>query len=145
LDNDAADYGDYDAANGGQYAVYGNPPSAGGYGDNADQYPYPSGPAPYNYGNVGGYPPPDENPQGARMSYTGPRDPVNPQLPEQAVTVIFKDGRPSEQIHNYLLTSTTLTVLDHKYREIPLDQINVAATQATNQADGIDFRVPPSR
>jgi hypothetical protein len=144
-DNDAADYGDYDAGNGGQYAAYGNPPAEGGYGDNADQYPYPSGPAPYNYGGGGGYPPADESPQGARMSYAGPPYQVNSPLPEQAVTVIFNDGRPSEQIHNYLLTSTTLTILDHKYREIPLDQINLAATQATNLADGVDFRVPPSR
>jgi hypothetical protein len=76
------------------------------------------------------------------MSSSGPSGAVNPPAPEQAVTVIFKDGRPSEQIHNYLLTSTTLTVLDPKYRVIPLDQINLAATEATNQADGIDFRVP---
>jgi hypothetical protein len=56
--------------------------------------------------------------------------------------LIFKDGRPSEQIHNYLLTATTLTVLDQKYREIPVDQINLDATEQTNRADGIDFRVP---
>jgi hypothetical protein len=58
------------------------------------------------------------------------------------VTLIFNDGRPSEQIHNYLLTATTLTVLDQKYREIPLGQINLAATEAKNRAEGIDFHLP---
>ena len=61
---------------------------------------------------------------------------------EDAVTVIFKDGRQPEQIHNYLLTSTTLTVLDARYRQIPLDDVNVAATEAANRAAGVDFRVP---
>jgi hypothetical protein len=59
-----------------------------------------------------------------------------------AVTLIFNDGRPPVQIHNYLLTASTLTVLDPQYREIPLDKINVAATEQTNRAAGVDFRVP---
>ena len=39
---------------------------------------------------------------------------------EEAVTLVFKDGRSPEQIHNYMLTQTTLYVLDPKRREIPL-------------------------
>ena len=58
------------------------------------------------------------------------------------VTLIFNDGRPPVQIHNYLLTGSTLTVLDAQYREIPLDKINVAATEQANRAAGVDFRVP---
>ena len=61
---------------------------------------------------------------------------------EVAVTLIFKDGRPPEQIRNYMLTSTKLTVLDEHYREIPLEQINISATAAANQSAGIDFHVP---
>jgi hypothetical protein len=63
-------------------------------------------------------------------------------LGERAVTLIFNDGRPPVQIHNYLLTASTLTVLDAQYREIPLDRIDVAATERTNRAAGVDFRVP---
>jgi hypothetical protein len=86
--------------------------------------------------------PDDSELQGGRPSYTG-RDVAGYQpAPQQAVTLIFNDGRPSEQIHNYLLTATTLTVLDQKYREIPLGQINLAATEETNRAAGIDFHVP---
>jgi hypothetical protein len=61
---------------------------------------------------------------------------------ERAVTLIFNDGRPPVQIHNYLLTASTLTVLDQQYREIPLNRINVSATEQANHAAGVDFRVP---
>jgi hypothetical protein len=64
---------------------------------------------------------------------------------ENTVTVIFNDGRPPVQIHNYLLTTNTLTVLDPQYREIPLAQIDVAATQQANRAAGVDFHVPAHR
>ncbi len=65
--------------------------------------------------------------------------------PAKTVTVIFNDGRPAEQIHNYLLTSNTLTVFDPEYREIPLAQVDVAATEQANRAAGVDFRVPVKR
>jgi hypothetical protein len=58
--------------------------------------------------------------------------------------VIFRNGRAPEQIHNYLLTRTTLTVLDQPYRQIPLDQIDIAATVETNRKAGVDFSVPRS-
>ena len=61
---------------------------------------------------------------------------------EDAVTLIFKDGRPSEQIHNYALTRTTLYVRDQHRRDIPVDQIDLAATQKVNHDAGIDFHVP---
>jgi hypothetical protein len=65
--------------------------------------------------------------------------------PAKTVTVIFNDGRPAEQIHNYLLTSDMLTVFDPQYHEIPLAQVNVAATEQANRAAGVDFRVPVKR
>jgi hypothetical protein len=151
--NDPGSYGYGDA----NYDSYGAPyadangPAApyADYGEPVPPYPGDAGPgyagpaAPYNYGTGAAYPPSrGAEPQGARPSYTGPGAASNAPAPQQAVTLIFKDGRPSEQIHNYLLTATTLTVLDQKYREIPVDQINLYATEETNRADGIDFRVP---
>jgi hypothetical protein len=62
--------------------------------------------------------------------------------PETLVTLIFKDGRAPEHIHNYLLTAKKLTVLDANFRDIPLDQINMTATEDANRAAGIDFRTP---
>lgn len=83
-----------------------------------------------------------------RPAYEGqgvtPRKMFEP-VREDAVTVIFKDGRPAEQIRNYLLTSTTLTVLDARRRQIPLDDVNVDATVAANRAAGVDFRVPTAQ
>jgi hypothetical protein len=67
-----------------------------------------------------------------------------PQASEEAVTLIFKDGRPAEQIHNYVLTRTTLFVGDANRREIPLDQIDLTATANVNRTAGIDFALPQS-
>jgi hypothetical protein len=155
--NDPGFYG-YDDSNydnyGAPYAdVNGQAAPYADYGEPMPPYPGDPGPgyaggyagpaAPYNYGTGAAYPPPQgAELEGARPSYTGPGDASYAPSSQQAVTVIFKDGRPSEQIHNYLLTATTLTVLDQKYREIPVDQINLDATEETNRADGIDFRVP---
>ncbi len=61
---------------------------------------------------------------------------------EEAVTLIFKDGRPSEQIHNYAMTSTTLYVLDSPHRNIPLDQLNLSATTKLNDDAGVNFQLP---
>lgn len=61
---------------------------------------------------------------------------------EQAVTLIFKDGRPAEQIHNYLLTRTTLYVDDQHRRAIPTDELDLVATAKANQDAGVDFQLP---
>jgi hypothetical protein len=61
---------------------------------------------------------------------------------EEAVTLVFKDGRPAEQIHNYALTRTALYVLDQRHRDIPLDQLDLAATVTVNQDAGVDFHLP---
>jgi len=61
---------------------------------------------------------------------------------EEAVTLIFKDGRPAEQIHNYVLTRTTLYVGDQHHREIPTDQLDLAATAKVNHDAGVDFHLP---
>jgi hypothetical protein len=61
---------------------------------------------------------------------------------EGAVTLVFKDGRPPEQIHNYLLTRNTLYVQDQKHQEIPTDQLDLVATAKVNEDAGVDFRLP---
>jgi hypothetical protein len=61
---------------------------------------------------------------------------------EAAVTLIFKDGRPPEQIHNYILTRDTLYVGDRRSSEIPIDQLDLEATAKVNRDAGVDFRVP---
>ena len=69
--------------------------------------------------------------------------PVNPQ---PATTLIFKDGRPPVEIHNYALTANTLYALDGDSRqEIPLSLLNVEATVEANRAAGVDFALPTSR
>jgi hypothetical protein len=63
---------------------------------------------------------------------------------EDVVTLIFKDGRPPELIHNYILTRTSLSVWDHRHRDIPVDQLDLAATEKVNHDAGVDFQLPTS-
>ena len=58
------------------------------------------------------------------------------------MTLIFKDGRPTLQIHNYMLTRTTLYVQDQHLREIPVDQLDLVAMAKVNQDAGVDFQLP---
>ncbi len=70
--------------------------------------------------------------------------PAPTQSSEEAVTLIFKDGRPPEQIHNYLLTRTTLFVGDQGRHAIPTDQLDLVATAKANHDAGVDFQLPNS-
>jgi hypothetical protein len=74
---------------------------------------------------------------GLEASHPAP-DPAS----EEAVTLIFKDGRPPEQIHNYVLTRTTLYVGDQHHRAIPTDQLDLVATAKVNQDAGVEFQLP---
>jgi len=63
--------------------------------------------------------------------------------PEDAVTLIFKDGRPPQQIHNYMLTRTTLTVTDgHRMRDVAVVDLDLAATEKANRDAGVVFKLP---
>jgi hypothetical protein len=65
---------------------------------------------------------------------------------QPATTLIFNDGRPSKQVHNYALTANTLYALDGDTRqEIPLSLLDVQATIDANRAAGVDFALPVSR
>jgi hypothetical protein len=64
----------------------------------------------------------------------------------EPVTLVFNDGRPSEQIHNYLLTPATLFIFDKQRREIPIGKLDLVATAKANRDAGVDFTLPgPSR
>jgi hypothetical protein len=68
--------------------------------------------------------------------------PVAPAADEEAVTLVFKDGRPAEHIHNYAMTRTTLYVQDPHHREIPIDELDLPATVKANREAGVSFAVP---
>src|ERR1035437_2534755 len=61
---------------------------------------------------------------------------------EEAVTLVFKDSRPAEKIQNYILTRTTLYVLDQRHRVIPTDLLDLAVTANVNHDAGINFQLP---
>ena len=113
-----------------------------GYDDS--NYANPAPPADYGPPQ---YPaPPDEQtgvapPEAYRPAYAQPQPPPEP---ESAVTLVFKDGRPSEQIHNYMLTRTTLYVQDEHRRVISVADLDLAATQKVNKDAGVDFQLPGS-
>jgi hypothetical protein len=73
--------------------------------------------------------------------------PTAPSAPAQPLTVIFKSSRAPIEVRNYLMTAKILTDLDSEhYEQIPLDQIDLAATKRFNSFAGVEFQVPgPSR
>jgi len=123
----AYDGGQDDTRPGPQQADYGDQPPA-------DYAPEP--PAPQVADNA---------PLTFRPSYQGQADNA-PVSAQPATTLIFKDGRPPLQVHNYALTANTLYALDGDSRkEIPLSLLNMQATVEANRAAGVDFALPTSR
>jgi hypothetical protein len=118
-------------------------PDANGYGNPASYYPAPYGSASPDQGSPGApYRPSPQLSQQARSPYHPSSGSMAAPVPELPLTVVFKDGRPPEKIHNYLLTSTTLSVLDQQRRDIPVNQIDLAETAKVNREAGVDFQVP---
>jgi hypothetical protein len=115
-----------------------------------DTISYDAPPAPYadaqNYVDAQppdpGFAPDYPQQQPAQEAYA--QAPAPPPEAEDAVTIIYKDGR-SEQIHNYALTRTTLYVTDKRRRDIPLDQIDLAATEKVNREAGVAFALPTAQ
>ena len=124
------DYDSYDSDPGSNYAA-------------AQPYPdYSSGPyeAPPDQDEA------DQQPSYTPWPYSRPAppnaQPASAPPPEAPVTLVFKDGRPNERIHNYLMTATTLSVLDQHRQDIPVDQIDLAATAKVNRDAGVEFALP---
>lgn len=115
------------------------------YADNGYPEPYPQNDQPYPQQQ---YP----QPQYPQPQYPQPDQeqaaPVAPQMqyvPGSAdtVTLIFKDGRPPEQIQNYLATNKILTVISgSRHREIPIADLDVPATIKANRETGVGFQLP---
>lgn len=80
-------------------------------------------------------------PPAFRPAYQRRQPPPDPGT-EAAVTLVFNDGRPDEQIHNYMLTRKTLYVQEQRLREIPVEQLDLMATEKVNQEAGVDFHLP---
>jgi len=131
-----------------------------GYWDYPDtgDYGYDDSQAPQNYAgpSYDGYDPqadqsqpPDQQydqpyyePQ-PRPNYRPPTASLSPAPPTQSVvTLVFKDGRPSEQVHNYLLSRDSISIWDQHPREIPLSQLDLDATEKANRDAGVDFKLP---
>jgi hypothetical protein len=101
-----------------------------------------------------GYGPPGEPPDQGYDGELPPWNPANVQpaaatsvasapLSDEPLTVIFKSGRAPVKMQNYMMTAKVLTDLDSRhYLQIPLDEIDVAATQRANASAGIDFQIP---
>ncbi|MGH9919926.1 MAG: hypothetical protein ACRD6W_13815 [Nitrososphaerales archaeon] len=81
-------------------------------------------------------PPPEPEPQAQP-------EPQSEPAPAETVTLIFKDGRPAEQIQNYLATRSTITVIEgRRHYDIPIADLNLAATRKVNSEAGVDFQLP---
>jgi hypothetical protein len=128
-----------------------NYPAWLGYG-----YPYAIDPGFYDWGDsetaaydqgfVPDYPPPypDEG-YGASPQQPAalPPNAASAPVPNQPLTVIFKNGRAPAKMQNYMMTPKVLTDLDPlHYEQIPLDQVDVVATRWANGAAGVAFQVP---
>ncbi|HTW62380.1 MAG TPA: hypothetical protein VMD55_11275, partial [Terracidiphilus sp.] len=93
--------------------------------------PYPDEGSPYP---DEGYAAPNEQPVAAA--------PAAPE-PDQTLLLILKSGGAPVKVQNYMMTAKVLTVLDPQhYQQIPLDQIDLAATRRVNSAAGVEFQVP---
>ena len=108
----------------------------------ADSAPADPGPAGYDQQADEQGPPPwpsiyDQVPTAASSAHAVPAT-----VSEAAVTLIFKDGRPPKQIHNYILTRDTLFVGDRHPSEIPVDQLDLTATAKVNREAGVVFQLP---
>jgi len=121
------------------------PPEQGSEYGNGPEAPYPSN-------GDAAYPPQQQNvepagapvgPQRQEYHFASSAASASSPITSKPLTVIFKGDRAPEKMHNFMVTATALTNLDGEHFEkIPLDQIDVAATQQANRSSGIDFEVP---
>jgi hypothetical protein len=73
-----------------------------------------------------------------------PAAPATPAKPESAslTVLIFKDQH-REEVKNYAVVGQTVWIFsEQRARKIPLDQLDIPATQQANDERGLDFAVP---
>jgi hypothetical protein len=118
----------------------------------SDQGASPDFAAPYpdqGYGDPGQYPQqdyagdaspwiaPNQQPRAGELTVASALE------PEEPLTVIFKSGRAPLKVQNYMMTAKVLTDLDSRhYQQIPLDEIDLAATRRVNTTAGVEFQIP---
>ena len=132
------DWGDTDSGDSGSseddssgYASPGNGNS--GYDASAYDQGGPAPAYPATYPDEGFRPPYQPQAAPAPAAIAAP-------LPNQPLTVIFKDGRAPVRMQNYMMTATVLTDLDAQhYEQIPLDQVDEGATRQVNSAAGVEL------
>jgi hypothetical protein len=110
--------------------------------DGEDQPEIPQPPPRVEYGA----PPPERYPEQVAESVPTPYRPTyagREPDPQPATTLVFNDGKPPVQVHNYAVIGDTLYGLDTEARqEIPLADLNLPATIAINRKAGVDFSLP---
>jgi len=132
IDSGFYDWGDSDsAADDGSGAVPDylsqNPDSGYGAADGAPQNGYPEEMPPWN----------------AQVQRPAAAVDSASLAPEQALTVIFKSGRAPVKMQNYMMTAKVIFDLDNQhYEQIPIDEIDISATQLINGAAGVGFQIP---
>ena len=131
--------------------------------DDTAQQAQPAGPARPDYGPQAPYPQAPYGEGSYDQSYGAPAPPRPPYSPEgypapqqqntaaaendgldhPAVTLVFNDGRPPEQVHSYVLTGSSVFVAEHGHqRVIPIAELDLPATIAQNREAGVDFTLP---
>lgn len=87
----------------------------------------------------------EPEPYPVQQAYAVPSAPAAPIAPEPELTLIFRDGH-TQTIHNYVLTPSNLVVLDQasagRQQQIPLDELNLPATERAARQAGLDFSPP---
>jgi len=140
------DWGATDYSENQQEPYADGPPEQGPDYANGPEAPYPpNGDPPYPQQQQNVEPGGAGAPVGAQWQeyHFASSTPTSASAPAKPLTVIFKGDRAPEKMHNFMVTATALTNLDGEHFEkIPLDQIDVAATQQANRSSGIDFEVP---
>jgi hypothetical protein len=112
-------------------------------------YPPPGYDAGPGYGPAYGYGPEEADGSQYRPDYnTAPASAPNVvQSQEPTLTVVLRNGQ-TEPVRNYAVTATALIDLDNAAsgheQTIPLDQINLAATENAAAQAGLTFSVPKS-
>jgi hypothetical protein len=106
-------------------------PAAPDRPDYAPQAPYAENPAPQQYSAA----PQSGPPQSSAEPDDG--------LDHPPVTLVFNDGRPPEQVNNYVLTGSSIFIAEHGHqRVIRVADLDLPATVAQNREAGVDFVLP---
>jgi len=115
-----------------------------GYGNSGyDNSGYDNSAAPYYPDQGYGQPPYEQDQPAPAPAYQLPTPPPSPApIRQDAVTLVFKDGRPAEQIHNYILSNTKISIWDQHPHDVAIDQLDLAATEKANRDAGVDFHLP---